>query len=67
MPNTVRGKKEGETSIKIPKGLAESVDRLVNNEGSGLGLGYRSRQEFCIDSIRRLVTYYVELQEKCKT
>ena len=57
MPKT---KAKRETSIKITKELADSVDRLIE-EGN---VGYRSRQEFCNDAIRRLIDHYWELVQR---
>ena len=51
MPRTSR---KEETSIKITKELADLIDQLIR-EGK---MGYRSRQEFCNDAIRRLVDHY---------
>ena len=51
MPRT---KSKKETSIKITKELADLIDQLME-EGK---IGYRSRQEFCNDAIRRLVDHY---------
>lgn len=41
------------TNVAIPNDLALMVDRIVD----GGGLGFRSRQEFVIDAVRRHLLY----------
>ena len=43
-------------TIKIPKGLAEEVDKIVADKSKG----FRSRNEFCVNAIRK----EVEMQKK---
>lgn len=38
-------------NIKIPMGTLEQIDEIVANQSNG----YRSRNEACVDAIRRFV------------
>ena len=38
-------------SVQMPTGLTGEVDILINNQV----LGYRSRNEFCVDAVRRRI------------
>jgi len=45
-------------SVRVPRSLATEVDRLVDRKV----MGFRSRAEFVIDAIRRLVEGVAELE-----
>jgi metal-responsive CopG/Arc/MetJ family transcriptional regulator len=49
MKNNGNGNNEDYVTLKIPKALADEIDRLIE---SGM-LGYRSRAELASDAIRR--------------
>ena len=38
-------------NIKVPIGLLEEVDKIIDEQSNG----YRSRNEFCVDAVRRVL------------
>lgn len=48
--------KDEYVTIQLPKGLAEEVDKIVADKSKG----FRSRNEFCVNAIRK----EVEMQKK---
>ena len=52
MPKTKAKKKTEYRQVKVPKNLVNEVDDVVGTHG------YRSRQEFVADAVRRLLNVY---------
>lgn len=44
----------GYTTIRLPDFLINQIDKVVSDKGNG----FRSRNEFCVDAIRRILRKY---------
>ena len=58
MPKTASEKEEEYSTVKVPKGLIEEIDKMMDR------YGFRSRSEFVKDAVRNLLRQYNIVPEK---